>query len=107
MTFSLARLFGYTKLLEAELERERIAHAETKRQAEEKERSLIDAIQRNANKLPVFEKPAPPKTSNVPAVAFGPTMSARRQQAKEAEMLEKAVAASNGHKVDVPEIPSE
>ena len=109
MTFSFARLFGYTRLLETELRRERILRRRDELRHERERRSLIDAVQRAANKPPVFERPVPPKqTPSRPAV-FGPTMSARAQAERETEEAQKreVVAPSNGHRVDAPEIPSE
>jgi hypothetical protein len=109
---NIASWFSAYCLLESELRRERVLRRRDELRYTRERQKLIDAIQRNANKSPVFDKPPVPKSSPVPPVAFGPTMSAARQEAKrkEAEIIERAEAArapSNGHKVDAPEIPSE
>jgi hypothetical protein len=104
---NIARLFAYTRFLETELRRERILRRRDELRHTRERQNLMDAVQRNANKQPVFEKTVPPKVSNVSSVAFGPTMSAARQKAKEQEIVERAQAASNGSKINAPEIPSE
>lgn len=108
---NIAALFSSYKLLAAELERERTAHAATIKRAEEKERQLTDGLMRAINKTPVYDRPDPVPVSNVPAVAFGPTMSLQRQEAKESEreagIIQRAEEARrNGQKVDIPVIPS-
>jgi len=115
MSFTLARLFGYTRLLEYELRRERILRRRDELRHERERQRLIDAVQRAANKPTVFERPETTKASSVPPVAFGPTMSRARQDAlereakkKEGVIIERATAvASNGHSVDAVEIPNE
>jgi hypothetical protein len=108
---NIARLFSYTRHVERELRRERILRRRDELRHERERKALIDAVQRNANKPAVFDRDAPPKQSSVPSVAFGPSMSAARQEAKrkEAEIIQKAeaVKANNGHRVDAPTIPAE
>lgn len=107
---NLARLFAYTRHVERELRRERVLRRRDELRHERERKVLIDAVQRAANKPEVFNRPSPPKPSGVAPVAFGPTMSAQRQEAKarEAEIVERAAvakASNNGNHPAAPVIP--
>jgi hypothetical protein len=100
---NIALLFSYTKEILADRDRLR----NRVEQLESEQKAFVDAIARNAGKPEVFNRPAPQPVSSVPPVAFGPTMSAQRQKAKEEEIInraEEARAKSNGHNVEIPEI---
>lgn len=101
---NIARAFSYTR----EMERQRDEWRERVRQLEAEQKMFVDAIARNAGKLEVFNRPDPQKPSQVPLAAFGPTMSAQRQKAKEEEavILKRAAQArrNNGQPIEIPEI---
>ena len=103
---NIALWFSFTKHLLAEREELRARV----QQLESEQKQFVDAIARNAGKPEVFNRPKPLPAPNVPPVAFGPTMSAMRQAAKEnveaEKILQRAEEArkNNGHSVPIPDI---
>lgn len=98
---NIASLFSSYRLIASELERERTEHAQTRRDGREERQKLIDAMQEQAGRSRVFDKP--PSSKPAPTVAIGPTAAAakhyKEDKAKEQERL--------GHQPAIPEVLSE
>lgn len=100
---NIASWFSAYKILAADLQREREAHAETRRKAEEKERQLIDALARTAGKSPVFERPPSTASSVSQSIAIGPSAAAARREEieREKEALKQPIETRS---IGIPEI---
>lgn len=69
---------------------------------------LTDGVMLAAHKPTIYNRPLPEPVSQVPLVAFGPTMSAARQDAKRQEtetIIKRAQEARRNGQVDIPTIP--
>ena len=110
---NLARMFAYTRQLEQDLERERAAHALTRREAREDRQKLIDGLQNNAGRRAVYHPPPIEDASWQRKPALGPTRHADRELMKRAiheranrQPTESEIEAAAAQAVGEPKPPN-
>lgn len=81
---NIASWFAAYRIIEAELERERAAHAATRTEAAEERQKLIDGYAAATGRRPVFQQPpeVDPLERLINSPAVGPSATAAREAAK-------------------------
>lgn len=88
---NVARLFAYTKAVEAERDRALTAQSLAQSKLEDERQRFIDTLRRDAGKPSIYSVPEPPKQKPLP-----PAIGLQQSLARDAEIERRKEEASTG-----------